>query len=1137
MDCLRSKFTQGLFALAWLVATLSIARAEPPAPSPDELAHAIEAGLPRVEEFAYIREQAQKLGVRVWLFGGTAAGFGHYAKWDLQRQKGDTRYQPERLDYQYTSIFRSTQDADLVIDGTPEQAAALETALREKYDHLQGSKSVWEVRLLKQDRGDKQRLLNSPDFHNQHTDSNSTGMIELTEPPKGDSRVRDLRDWKNPRAAFFEDVRLGQLHFYFSDLHGTTSRFKDGMNPPILSVVRYLTKAFQYELKIEPGDWSRIQQIVLEFDFNKDLNDVYVRKWLEKNGPKLIQHAVNIEYAADQMDRLGLRSLLRGISDPASEGTLGWWMNKQPLRSKPVGRGNGKTAAALGITTITHETRGYLPFESITRAHTGAPNALISRVGFVGERAVYGNGHYTLQGRKGGAGTGWSVRYTLRPDAREGSDFVRRSNGVVLLLNKAAATVIPEKVELTLPQYLGLLMNDPSGISRNDKGILERARQTVWRHRKAFSRQEMDEAAHLLRSFYPALWLPWKVKSSVPMIEWLRLIEGHPDIATQVPLIRNLINQSDSSMVESNPDFFALEGLLPEIEKLKKVLFTRLALHQYAAQEDRAPLEAAQKWAAARTNLLTDPQLRGPLLWLLNNDPSRFQPCEWMLRDHLSPSAYVELLTLRNVRKTSKALDRLEPAGSGREATAPDQLEKAGKIIRAYYLSKQKRKFAEPLLEWLKWMQAQPGARDQDALISELSSALKGSAVLEDHDLVRYVLTSDWIPAPLKKACFVAAVKRYAKDAEYPVGLDMLASWGRKHHKDAEVLQVLGDFVKPPFARPSSYGLLDKILKDYPYPWNTDALPEVNAITQRLRYARVMGNIEKGTYPREWKLELGISASFQRRNHELIDFYLSHHPEKPGALVNALKYPFLNHSLGVETLRYLIARSSEFTDTQIPSLFYKYHWESHPHQLELEELLGSYYLSREQPLRGKGDRQPFKDFRSLFSGCGPLTSSLDCFFRKQEAAFYAEPKKTLSKVEKELEKNVPRWKLLFRFFKNADASKPEHRALLLKAAKRANVYASEFLLRDVLPGGGRSAWKAYPEAIEALTALSQRGGRYADPEGRIFRAFRSVILKDPQWTAKLPLTQVLKNLEERTVPARFTGMPARGCLARFLRGL
>ena len=85
-----------------------------------ELTQEIFSHLMDTPEFKFLREEAILLKIpHVYLFGGTAAALGHYAKWDVQRKKGDTRFQPDRFDYDYTNIYRSTQDADIVIDELP----------------------------------------------------------------------------------------------------------------------------------------------------------------------------------------------------------------------------------------------------------------------------------------------------------------------------------------------------------------------------------------------------------------------------------------------------------------------------------------------------------------------------------------------------------------------------------------------------------------------------------------------------------------------------------------------------------------------------------------------------------------------------------------------------------------------------------------------------------------------------------------------------------------------------------------------------------------------------------------------------------------------------------------------------------
>jgi formylglycine-generating enzyme required for sulfatase activity len=437
-----------------------------------------------IPEFQFIKEEAEKRGLRVWLFGGTASGYAHYVKWDVLRELGDLRFQADRFDYDYTNIFRSTQDLDIVVDGSAAQAEEFEQALKAQFPYFLGSKAnAWEVRSIKEPRGDKGALLGDHNFMNQHTDSNSTGMIELTEPKPGDSVVRDMRDWENKKnPKFFEDVLNGEIHFYYSSTHQTTERFGAGKNPPIFAAIRALTKAFQYDLKIRPEDLEILKTIVRDFDPGRDLATSDAKYWIEKNGKKLFQHAVNLEYAANLLDELGLRKKLISIkNNPTESGSLAFWMSKAPLTSKPVGLGSGRTAKELGITEVAHETRDFLAYESITRAHTGEPNVFKSRRGASGESAAHGDGFYSAIGKKGAKGTGITIRFKVSPNAREGEDFilgqaVKRNGKVepghhVIWTNRQAIEVIPESLNMTPMEYFEFLAKGET-ISADDQALL-----------------------------------------------------------------------------------------------------------------------------------------------------------------------------------------------------------------------------------------------------------------------------------------------------------------------------------------------------------------------------------------------------------------------------------------------------------------------------------------------------------------------------------------------------------------------------------------------------------------------------------------------------------------------------------------
>ncbi len=501
--------------LFFILALTATARAVTPDAFQAELAKRLD----RVQEFAFLRAEAKRLGVRVYLFGGTAAGFAHYVKWDMLREGGDARFNPQRFDYDYTNIYRANQDLDIVLDGPESKAAELERVLAERYPHLQGEKSAWEIRLLREARGEKEAILDNPDFQLQHTDSHSTGLIEVSDPQGGDPIVRDVRSWSEKEPPFLRDVLDGKLTYYLSDKHDETKRFKEGKNPQIISVVRYLTKAFQYELKLRDEDVEAARKVIDAFDITGLPKDGYVHQWLDKNAKKLIQNAVNIEYAVEMMDKLGLRRKLAAGGGENVAGSLPWWMMKEPLTTKPFGTG-GKTAKDLGLDVVSHETDGYSAYESITRAHTGEPNALISRQNVAGEAAMYGPGFYTRRGRVGARGTGLTIRFKLHPDAREDVDFKIVTGDYVLILNKAALEIVPESLSLSVPEYFALLASD-RGLDHSDRGILERLQRRVRAKMNTITDDEYREIAKTVREAVAA-----KRGSSLVVQEWFAL-PGH----------------------------------------------------------------------------------------------------------------------------------------------------------------------------------------------------------------------------------------------------------------------------------------------------------------------------------------------------------------------------------------------------------------------------------------------------------------------------------------------------------------------------------------------------------------------------------------------------------------------------------
>ena len=221
----------------------------------------------KVEEFKFLAQTAQRHGLKVWLFGGSASSLAHYVKENMLLEEGSDEYYSEPFaetpdgKRDFTDIFRPTQDIDLVVDGEMASVESFEKEVLQHLPDIKGNKQTWEVRTLREDYGEKLALLNNPNFFNQHTDSHSVGMISLSE-VADDKVVRDLLDWESENPRFLQDVLANKLHYYYSSHHSETLRFKEGKNPPIISVVRYFIKLFQHELEMSGEDLKKLQKII-----------------------------------------------------------------------------------------------------------------------------------------------------------------------------------------------------------------------------------------------------------------------------------------------------------------------------------------------------------------------------------------------------------------------------------------------------------------------------------------------------------------------------------------------------------------------------------------------------------------------------------------------------------------------------------------------------------------------------------------------------------------------------------------------------------------------------------------------------------------------------------------------------------
>ena len=506
----------------------------------------------KVEEFKFLAQTAQKHGLKVWLFGGSASSLAHYVKENMLLEEGSDEYYSQSFaetpdgKRDFTDIFRPTQDIDLVVDGKMASVANFEREVLQHLPDIKGNKQTWEVRTLREDYGEKLALLNNPNFFNQHTDSHSVGMISLSE-VADDKVVRDLLNWESDNPRFLQDVLANKLHYYYSSHHSETLRFKEGKNPPIISVVRYFIKLFQHELEMSNEDLKKLQKIIADFN-PQEISDSYTGRWLQHNVPKLFLHSRNVEYSWDILEQTGLRAKLLQVGDINEAKSPAWWANKSPLRSFKLGQGEGKSAQELAIKTVAHDTSDFFLWTVITRSRKGEANVFESRPGAVGEMAAYGRGFYTMKNSKQGLyRNGFSISFHMHPKAREGVDF-KLAGDMVLVLNRNAIRVIPESLDVGGPlDYFHLLKEG----ERGSLALLEKVRRRLdfkYTHEKETPeiKREIAQALEFLKQendFH--LWREWFA---------LKLSRNYPKIVEEMIdtkdsqifqyLIKNIFSQS-----------------------------------------------------------------------------------------------------------------------------------------------------------------------------------------------------------------------------------------------------------------------------------------------------------------------------------------------------------------------------------------------------------------------------------------------------------------------------------------------------------------------------------------------------------------------------------------------------------------
>lgn len=413
-------------AEAWLVPPADSPTAR--AVDPSRLARFVTARRHRFPEFRKMAAVAEAHGVRLWLWGGTAASFLHDSRWHLLAEDHPELFRPGRLRDELDAVFRSAQDFDLATNGRRRDAHAIQADLQAALPGLK-----FEVRSLVEGDGDKDPLL-SDDVLRQHSDTGSRGLVALTG-DDGPGVVTDLvalRDGSTD-SEFLGDGAAAILRFVRSDRHEATRPFLEGRNPPVLSVLRYLIKACAFDLRIPEASWQDVRSLAYGTDVSS-LPEGRARDWLSRQGRKVVMHALDMRRGFALLDALALLPGLKKL-DP-------YWFSRIPLGSLPrVSPKDAVTAKDRNFLRLAHDARTIEAFEAITWDPAGRPNF------FVTDQPDWRHGVFAANAAEGIHENGLTVTLHVDHDAVIGRDLFDGKHEVVLHNRDVLrlAPIVPEE--------------------------------------------------------------------------------------------------------------------------------------------------------------------------------------------------------------------------------------------------------------------------------------------------------------------------------------------------------------------------------------------------------------------------------------------------------------------------------------------------------------------------------------------------------------------------------------------------------------------------------------------------------------------------------------------------------------------
>ena len=390
----------------------------------------IEAAVHATPELDWISERSTALGVRTALAGGTALRWAHHVL-------SSTRmHRPPSTDLSH--IFRATEDLTLTVSGPPAAVQRFKDELRAKIPYPGGAieKPTWAAVVGERTPRYASWRFDTPKAAEPSLVVDDDLRVQLGGPaitPGADERALALLD-------------DGATHIDLNRLAADPgARFRQ-----IVALVKH---AALYDLQLDPANVAALKwtvdglrgHLVPSGRLFRAVNEVF-------------EASTQLEHTYALIEALGLPDAMKTVTGPLTKRETEacprecyeasrWLFVRKPLPSFPVGTGDGKTAAELGISEIAHATTGLRTFEALHADPARRPNALSAVEGW-GQTARFGPGLYAMKGRTGRAGDlhhMYTLRGRLSPHARLGTDFEVHEYGSYgqfpTILNREAVTL------------------------------------------------------------------------------------------------------------------------------------------------------------------------------------------------------------------------------------------------------------------------------------------------------------------------------------------------------------------------------------------------------------------------------------------------------------------------------------------------------------------------------------------------------------------------------------------------------------------------------------------------------------------------------------------------------------------------